>query len=82
MVGSLVLIHLYLATHNLTTWEWLSWKKISYLKVWPKKYGSPFGYRRTKLQNLYQFCCKGDLPEDTLIKWQMPKSLPDIEEIP
>jgi palmitoyltransferase len=43
MVGSLVVIHIFLASKNLTTWEFLSWKKISYMKIWPKRYGSPFG---------------------------------------
>lgn len=26
----------------MTTWECLSWNKISYLKDWPRKLGSPF----------------------------------------
>ncbi len=42
MVGSLVFFHYFLASNNLTTWEFLSWNKISYMKVWPKRYGSPF----------------------------------------
>jgi palmitoyltransferase len=42
MVSSLFAFHTYLISRNLTTWEFLSWKKISYMKVWPKKYGSPF----------------------------------------
>ena len=42
MVGSLVVMHAYLIVKNLTTWEYLSWQRISYMKVWPKKYGSPF----------------------------------------
>lgn len=42
MLLSLVLFHEYIASQNLTTWECLSWKKISYMKIWPRKYGSPF----------------------------------------
>jgi palmitoyltransferase len=53
MVGSLIFMHFYLATVNLTTWEFLSWDKISYLKVWPKKYGSPF--TKGKLNNLKMY---------------------------
>ena len=36
-------LHTYLAMHALTSWEFFSWQKITYLKVWPRKYGSPFG---------------------------------------
>lgn len=38
----LVFVHTMLAANNLTTWESLSWMKISYMKIWPRKYGSPF----------------------------------------
>ena len=38
----LILFHTYLVSENLTSWEFLSWMRITYLKVWPKKYGSPF----------------------------------------
>lgn len=42
MLTSLVIFHQYIVSKNLTTWECLSWKKISYMKIWPRKYGSPF----------------------------------------
>ena len=42
-VGSLLVFHTHLMLINLTSWEYLSWMKISYLKVWPRRYGSPFG---------------------------------------
>ena len=38
----LSVFHAYLVSVNLTSWEFLSWMRITYLKVWPKKYGSPF----------------------------------------
>ena len=38
----LVGFHTYLVGSNLTSWEFLSWMRITYLKVWPKRYGSPF----------------------------------------
>lgn len=57
MVGSLVFIHLYLASRNLTTWEFLSWSKISYMKIWPKQYGSPFSQNKSTLFNLHLYFC-------------------------
>lgn len=57
MVGSLLCIHLYLASNNLTTWEFLSWNKISYMKVWPKIHGSPFSQGKGKLYNLSLYFC-------------------------
>lgn len=41
-VTPLVFFHTYLSMVNMTSWEYLSWMRITYLKVWPKKYGSPF----------------------------------------
>jgi palmitoyltransferase len=38
----LLVLHSYLAALNLSSWEYFSWNKITYLKIWPKKYGSPF----------------------------------------
>ena len=35
-------LHTYLAMNGLTSWEFFSWMNISYLKAWPRKYGSPF----------------------------------------
>ena len=49
----LVFMHTYLVLVNLTTWEMLSWKKITYLKIWPRKLGSPFSHGLKK--NLYIF---------------------------
>jgi hypothetical protein len=46
----LILLHTYLATKGLTSWEYFRWMKITYMKLWPKKYGSPFT-RGTRLQN-------------------------------
>lgn len=41
-VGVLIVLHTYLISRGLTSWEYFSWMKITYMKVWPKKYGSPF----------------------------------------
>lgn len=38
----LIIFHSMLAAKNLTSWEYISWMRITYLKVWPKKFGSPF----------------------------------------
>lgn len=54
-VLNLIAFHTYLLTKNLTTWEVLSWQRISYLQHWPRKLGSPFdlGCR----VNWRLFCC-------------------------
>jgi hypothetical protein len=49
----LSVFHTYLICANLTSWEFLSWMRITYLKIWPKKYGSPFS-KGTK-ENLKMF---------------------------
>lgn len=36
-VLQLLIFHTVLMGKNVTTWEFLSWKKISYLSEWPKK---------------------------------------------
>ncbi|EAR85793.2 DHHC zinc finger protein (macronuclear) [Tetrahymena thermophila SB210] len=38
----LVAQHTYYILFNLTTWEFYSWEKITYLKDLPRKFGSPF----------------------------------------
>lgn len=43
-VAPLVVFHTYLISINLTSWEFLSWSRITYLLIWPRKYGSPFSY--------------------------------------
>lgn len=54
MVSFLLMFHTYLAVKNITTWEILSWSKISYLKEFNKDQGSPFslGFRG----NIYHYC--------------------------
>lgn len=51
----LLTFHTYLSLTNTTTWECLSWKKISYLSVWPRKLGSPFNIGVKNNLRLY-FC--------------------------
>ncbi|CDW89177.1 dhhc zinc finger domain containing protein [Stylonychia lemnae] len=55
--------------------ECLSWQKISYLKVWPKKLGSPFniGFRN----NLRLYFCY-HLEKDNQFVWRMPRRRPDF----
>jgi len=54
-VINLIVFHTYTLSQNITTWECLSWSKISYLKHWPRKLGSPYdlGCRA----NWRLFCC-------------------------
>ena len=77
MTSSLVVFHLYLASENLTTWESMSWMKISYMKVWPRRYGSPFFKSHRENLELY-FCYKKSAKE--FYQWEMPKSLPSFAE--
>jgi len=81
MVASLFVFHSYLATQNLTTCnsygldfllthfkgEFLSWNKISYLKEWNKKWGSPFsqGFKEN-VKFFFKF-------NKNLSRWKMPK---------
>ena len=41
-VLNLIIFHSYILSKNITTWECLSWQKVSYLSNWPRKLGSPF----------------------------------------
>lgn len=42
MVLSLFMFHSLMSFKNMTTWEYKSWKRISYLKDFPQGLGSPF----------------------------------------
>jgi palmitoyltransferase len=75
MLLSLILFHIYLMINNFTTWETLSWNKISYMRVWPRKYGSPFDFGFKKNLQLY-FWPKN---EGRYLTWKLPKKLPSIE---
>jgi palmitoyltransferase len=71
----LLLFHSFLALFNMTTWECLSWTKISYLKDWPRHLGSPFNIgipTNLKLYFLY------NLSQENYFVWKMPKRRPDI----
>ena len=57
-----------MALANLTTWEHVSWYKITYLKSWPRRMGSPF-YMGV-LQNLKFYFFGGN------ITWKIPDCLP------
>lgn len=56
MVSLLLGYHTYLMLTNQTTWENISWEKISYLKDSPRKYGSPFS--KGVFSNLWFYCCQ------------------------
>ena len=71
----LLVFHSYLAVTNLTTWECLSWDKISYLKLWPRRLGSPFNIGIKK--NLMCYFCY-DLSGDNYFVWRLPRRRPDI----
>jgi len=66
-VASLTVFQTHLLIHNLTTWEKLSWNKITYLKDWEKKWGSPFsqGIRN----NIAYFFFKS---KRELKRWKLP----------
>eukprot|EP00929_Paragymnodinium_shiwhaense_P096777 TRINITY_DN5846_c0_g3_i1.p1 TRINITY_DN5846_c0_g3~~TRINITY_DN5846_c0_g3_i1.p1 ORF type:complete len:431 (-),score=63.68 TRINITY_DN5846_c0_g3_i1:159-1451(-) len=49
MVSCLLSFHTFLMMSNLTTWEHVSWNRITYLKPLPAESGSPFG--RSILRN-------------------------------
>ncbi len=77
MVGTLIPFHIYLASVNLTTWEVLSWKNISYMKIWPRKYGSPFFKSYSDSLGVYFF---NKTQSHEFIHWEYPTSLPSFEE--
>ena len=76
MLLSLIIFHTYLILNNLTTWESLSWNKISYMRLWPRKYGSPFD--RGSVQNLKLYFWEKSKSKITI--WKMPKKLPSIQQ--
>ena len=73
MVTFLLIFHSYLIANNKTTWEQLSWDKISYLSKWPKKHGSPFTFGLVK--NIHYYCCK-PLPKAYTL-WAFPNKIPN-----
>jgi palmitoyltransferase len=68
-VLNLLLFHSYIISKNVTTWEQLSWKKISYLKDWDKRHGSPFDLGL--LENVKLVFCNNLKPYDFYL-WKMP----------
>ena len=56
MVTCLLGYHTFLALVNQTTWENVSWDKISYLKQRSRKLGSPFS--KGIFFNLWFYCIK------------------------
>ena len=77
-VTALIFFHTILAAKNLTSWEFISWMRITYLKVWPRKYGSPFTLGSPS-QNLRQFFCYPFTKRLTIYPWKMPKRFPKIK---
>lgn len=71
MLSSLLMYHSYLATTNQTTWENLSWSKITYLEELDESEGSPFSEGGLKNLLLY---CKFRMRTKQFIDWK-PTSL-------
>jgi palmitoyltransferase len=76
-VLTLVIFHGYLVSVNLTSWEFLSWMRITYLKVWPKKYGSPF---TQGLRGNWKIFCYNFRNKKQCYLWTMPTSLPRLKD--
>jgi len=76
-VTALIIFHTILAARNLTSWEFLSWMKITYLKVWPKKFGSPFSLGSSSA-NLRQFFFHDFTRKTTIHPWKMPSKFPKM----
>ena len=76
-VTALVVFHTYLASQNLTSWEYISWMRITYLKVWPRKYGSPFS-QGSAADNFRQFFFYPFASRLRIYPWAMPKKLPKV----
>ena len=72
VVACSIIFHTYLLLSNLTTWECLSWSKVSYLTNWPRKNRSPFNIGLINNFKLY-FCY--NLKKDDYFVWKMPKKL-------
>jgi hypothetical protein len=71
----LIMLHTYLAANAITSWEYFSWMRITYLKVWPRKYGSPFS-AGTKMENFHEFFkIRRSL---MAYQWRMPTRLPTL----
>jgi palmitoyltransferase len=65
MVFSLFLFHSLLSFKNMTTWEYKSWRRISYLKDFPQALGSPFSKGWKENLRLY---CRFSVPK--LTNWE------------
>jgi hypothetical protein len=74
MLSSLVVFHIYLVINNFTTWETLSYNKISYIRIWPRKYGSPFDRGLKENIKLYF----KEKVQGRFLTWKMPTKLPTI----
>lgn len=77
-VSALIAFQSYLIINALTSWEYLSWMNITYLKVWPRKYGSPFS-SGSYLNNIKIFLnTRPFWFRQRHTKWQMPNKLPRL----
>jgi hypothetical protein len=74
-VLALIIFHTILAGKNLTSWEYISWMRITYMKVWPRKFGSPFSEGST-LRNFHQFFFYPFASSLRIYRWKMPKKFP------
>lgn len=76
-VFALLVFHTYLIGKALTSWEHISWFRISYLKVWPRKLGSPFT-QGSFMANYRQFFCFPYEKRLMIHQWEMPRTLPAL----
>ena len=76
-VLALLIFHTYLIGLALTSWEHIAWLRISYLKVWPRKFGSPFTQGSISA-NYKQFFCFPYEKRLMMYQWEMPKFLPAL----
>jgi len=79
LTSSLLVFHTFLALNNLTTWEYLSWMNVTYMKVWPKRYGSPF--TKGKKENMKLYCFFPWARSLYIYPWKMPKKMPALTKL-
>ena len=71
MLSFLLGFHTFLASKNVTTWEFISWNRIGYLKDLEKKKGSPFS--QGLKMNLYMYFCEP--PSQEFKVWSINNAL-------
>jgi len=73
-VLNLIGFHSYLIATNITTWEQLTWDKITYLNNWKRSFGSPFDLG---LRENLKLVFKHNLAANDMYVWKMPYKYPE-----